>query len=90
MIVQRNVSSLVSWFENPPLQRLSVLCVFAVNLDVKEVHRRVAENAEEAQRVDANLMDLSDRGLTIELRAVQSPTRWLSDRLAECRDEMDA
>ncbi len=29
---------------------LSVLCVFAVDLHVKEVHRRVAENAEEAQR----------------------------------------
>ncbi len=61
-----------------------------MNLDVKEVHRRVAENAEEAQRVDANLSDLSDRGFTIELRAVQSLTLWLLDRSAERRDEMDA
>ena len=76
-------------FENPPAP-LSVLCVFAVNLDLKEVHHRVAENAEEAHRVDANLSDLKDCGFTIELRAVQSLTLWLLDRSAERRDEMDA
>jgi hypothetical protein len=87
VIVNEMSASLVSWFENAPF---SIPCVFAVNSDVKEVHRRVAEYAEEAQRVDANLSDLSDRGFTIELRVVQSPSLWLSDRLAECRDEMDA
>ena len=80
----------MSWFENPPLRPLSVLGVSAVDLHVKEVHRRVAENAEEAQRVDANLSDLSGRGFTIELRVLQSQTLWLLARSAECGDEMDA
>ncbi len=38
-----------------PLCPLSVLYVFAVDLHLKEVHRRVAENAERAQRVELGL-----------------------------------
>src|SRR5438876_6124319 len=62
------------WFENLPLRPLSVLCVFAVDLHVKKVHRWDAENAEGAQRVEIScsrlLFAVSDRSAIHFLQVV--------------------